>query len=344
MPGGTVGKIKFLVSINGQPIEGLLNATIVASNTFSSDNYALTFALGPAPLGDIAFWSSISTGYVEIAASNSDLDPQILITGMIDTALIDPIRGTIALEGRDLTSSLIDSYRQQVFVNQTASEVVSAVALSHGLQPVAMTTFGNVGRYYGDGYTRLSLGDFSRLRSDWDLLVELARENSFDVFVRGKALFFQPSTSLGSIPVRISPFDVMGMRIERNLALLSQQSACVQSWDSQNVASYVSNSTTDALTSMGSPTASVGSPFLFSTSNLTSQQTSISALRYASELGRLSTVLHLDMPWDLTLSPRTVILLDGIGAVLDGTYRIEGIERHYSTMSGSAQSVRAAFV
>jgi hypothetical protein len=345
MQSAGIGKLDFLISINGLRVEGLLHATIVASNTFSSDTYALTFAMGPSPLGDITFWSSLSTGYVEIeVASNFGLNSQILVTGMIDTALIDPILGTVAIEGRDLTSSLIDSYRQESFVNQTASEVVSTVARNHGLSAIVTYTSENVGRYYGDGYTRLSLGDFSRLRSDWDLLVELARENNFDVFVQGSTLLFQPSSALAGIPVRVSPLDVQGMRIERNLALLSDTSARVQSWDSQNMATYVSNNSADGFQSVGQKGSSTSKPYLFSASNLTSQQTSISAERYAAELGRLSTVLYLEMPWDLTISPRTIILLDGTGASLDGTYRIESIERHYSSLSGSAQSIRAALI
>jgi phage protein D len=301
--------------------------------------------MGPSPLGDITFWSSISAGYVEIeVVSNFRLGSQILITGMIDTALIDPILGTVAIEGRDLTSSLIDSYRQESFVNQTASEVVSTVARNHDLFPVVTSTSENVGRYYGDGYTRLSLGDFSRLSSDWDLLVELARENDFDVFVHGRTLLFQPSSALAGIPLRISPLDVQGMRIERNLALLSDTSARVQSWDSQNMTSYVSNNSNDSLHSFEQSAPSISKPYLFSASNLTSQQTSISAERYAAELRRLSTVLYLEMPWDPTISPRTLILLDGTGASLDGTYRIENIERHYGASSGSVQSIRAALI
>jgi hypothetical protein len=339
MPGAA---IEFQIAINGNIIQGLLHASIVTSNCFSSDSYTLTFAIGPSPLGDITFWSSLSAAYVEIGIISAyEPTSQSLISGMIDTIHVDLIRGTAGIEGRDLSSSLIDAYRQQDFVNQTASEVASAVASYHGLTPVVTATSTNVGRYYGDGYTRLSLGQFSRVRSDWDLMVQLARENSFDVFVQGSTLFFQPATSSGTAPVHIAFRDVKTMRFERTLMIPSSTQARVQSWDSQNMASYDSNSGRDGGdATQGSSTAS-GQPFLFSASNFTSQQVSDSAGRYAAELNRLGVLLHIEMPWDLTLSPRTEILIDETGSLFDTVYRIDSIERHYSTTSGSSQVIRA---
>lgn len=151
MPIAPAHRMEFMVFINGRPVSGLLRASIVTTNCFSADTFALTFGIGAYPLGDIAFWSSISSAYLKIAVS-STVRPtyQSLITGMIDTVLVDPIYGTAGVDGRDLSSSMIDSYRQQDFVNQTASEVVSAIAQYHGLNPVVSSTTANVGRYYGD--------------------------------------------------------------------------------------------------------------------------------------------------------------------------------------------------
>jgi phage protein D len=307
--------------------------------------------MGRAPLGDITFWSSLSAAYVEIGVMTTD-EPtaQSLMSGMIDTIHVDPIQGTVAIEGRDLSSSMIDAYRQQDFVNQTASEVAKAVAAHHGLIPVVTATSGNVGRYYGDGYTRLSLGQFSRIRSDWDLMVELARENSFDVFVQGSSLFFQPSTSPGTAPIHIAFRDVKAIRFERTLTIPSSAQARVQSWNSQNMAPYDSNSGGTSSNATQSPPAATASstvsdqPFLFSGSNFTSQQVSDSAGRYTAELSRLATLLHIEMPWDLTLSPRTEILIDETDSVFDNTYKIDSIERHYSATSGSSQIIRAILV
>ena len=116
---------------------------------------------------------------------------------------------------------MIDAYRQQDFVNQTASEVVSSIAQYHGLTPVVTATSGSVGRYYGDGFTRLSLGQFSRIRSDWDLVVELARENGFDVFVQGATLYFQPANPMNAMPVHLALQEVKTIRFQQALTITS---------------------------------------------------------------------------------------------------------------------------
>jgi hypothetical protein len=334
--------IELQVTLNGSPIDGLLHASIVTSNCFSADSFALTFAMGSPPMGDTSFWSSLSAAYVEIGVT-APYGPTwlSLISGMIDSISVDPIQGTVAIDGRDLSSSMIDGYRQQDFVNQTASEVVSTIALHHGLTPIVTTTSGSVGRYYGDGYTRLSLGQFSRLRSDWDLVVQLARENSFDVFVQGTTLFFQPSTSSGDIPLHLALRDVRTIRFEQALTIASNAKARVQSWNSQNMASYDSNNSGDSSSPSQVSSAANAQPFLFAASNFTSQEVTDSAGRYAAELSRLGTVLHAEMPWNLLLSLRTRIFIDETDSVFDTTYQIDNIERHYSTTSGSNQTIRA---
>jgi phage protein D len=254
---------------------------------------------------------------------------------MIDSIRIDAIRGTVAIEGRDLSASLVDSYQQGDFVNQTASEVVATIANRHGLGAVVTPTSGFIGRYYRDGYTRLSTGQFSRLRSDWDLVVELARENLFDAFVEGTQLFFQPTLPVPAALIPITPGMVQSMRFERSLAVASSATARVQSWNSQNMASY--DSSAAALPSVGSRTQ----PFLFSSSNFTSAQVTQSAARYTTEISRLRTTLVIEMPWDLQIVTRSGIVLGETGSSLDGIYLIDGVERYYSPTSGSRQTVKA---
>ena len=336
-------RFELRLAVNGYPIHGLLHASIFSSNCFSSDSYIVTLAMGLFPLGDIAFWSELTAAYIKLTVTiQGDQISQDLISGMIDTVIVDPIQGTVIIEGRDLSSTLIDAYRQQDFVNQTASEVVSTIASQHGLRSAVTTTYGSVGRYYGDGYTRLSLGQFSRIRSDWDLVVQLARENSFDVFVNGQTLFFQPSAALGDMPIRISTQRVKTMRLERTLAIASDAEARVQSWNSQNVRSYDSGGTDGANIATQASSSLANQPFLFSGPNYTSQQVTDCADRYTIELSRLGLMLHIEMPWDLALSPRTVILLDDTNSSFDTTYKIDTIERHYSATSGSSQVIRAA--
>ena len=216
MATSAAGRIDIQVAIDGQRISGLFSANISTTNSFSADTYSIMFALKADASHDVAFWSSIKSGCVSVTAvdaSSYGYLGQDLITGLIDTVHLNPNQGTVCIEGRDLSASMIDLYRQQDFVNQTASEIVSTIAGIHNLQPVVTPTVENVGRYYGDGYTRLSLGQFSRLQSDWDLVVQLARHNNFDVFIQGTVLYFQPAAGFDGVPTRIGLRDVQSARI-----------------------------------------------------------------------------------------------------------------------------------
>lgn len=335
-PDGTV----IVVSIAGSVVEGLLQASASSNNCFSADTFSLTFAMGSPPLGGVAFWSSLDDVYMEVAVHQRSSPLLIgLVSGMIDQMTIDPINATASIEGRDLSAFLVDTYRQQDFVNQTASEIVSAVALSHGLSNIVTATVGHVGRYYGDSYTKLSLGQYSQIRSDWDLVVQLAREIRFDAFVEGRTLFFQPAQkSIANGRIRLK--DVMSMRVERNLTISRAGSVRMQSWSSPNHTSYQGKSGLSAgISSLGS-FSTTGKDYLFSGSNLTSQQVGESADRYANEINRLRTVVRVEMPWNLDLSPRSLVGLETGCSRLDGLYRVDQIDRHFTARAGSNQVVR----
>jgi hypothetical protein len=332
------------ISINGDPIPGLLRASITSTNCFSADSYSLTFAINTGGPEDITFWSLVPAALVEVRAVTSNTyGPryQSLITGMADSVHIDPVRGTIGIEGRDLSASMIDSYRQQDFVNQTASEIVATIASYHSLEPVVVPTVGNIGRYYADGFTKVSLGQFSRFRSDWDLVVQLARQNDYDIFVEDSSLYFQPSSTSFIVPLPVSLHDVHSLRIERNLGVSNAVAAKVQSWNSQNMTAYHGDNAGG--TAVGADQAGA-LPFLFSASNYTAQQVTDAAQQYATELTRLGTVLSLDMPWDLSFVPRSTCLLMDTNSAFDAVYRIDSVERLYSSTSGSRQLIRAAQV
>jgi hypothetical protein len=339
-PGNGHMRMGLQASVNNVLASGLLQASITTSNYFSADSFSLTFALGHGLLANLEPWPTSPPPDVTVA----DLGPPIaanLITGRADSLIIDPILRTITIEGRDLSASLVDSYSQRNFVNQTASEIVETIASDHGLSAQATATSGNVGRYFGDGFTKLSLGQSSRARSDWDLIAQLARERNYDAFVQGSALVFQPAADASQMSVQISPGDVSAMRLERSFAIDPTTTVKVQSWNSQRVALYSSANSDQSVTP--SPGSAIANPqgYLFSQSNLTPSQADVAMQQYSNEVGRLQTVLHIEMPWNLAISARSLILLQNTGTSFDGLYQVDCIERRYSSATGSEQTVTA---
>lgn len=345
MPSINEGNLDTSVAINGKLVTGILHLSVSSSNCYTADTFSVTFAIGPPPLCGIVFWASLSSAYLEITLTTGPASELItLVTGKLDSMTIDPVNGTVSVEGRDLSASLVDNFSQRDFINQTASEIVDTVARNHGLDAVVSSTSGSVGRYVADNYTKLSLGQFSRFRSDWDLVVELARENSYDIFVVGQTLYFQPAVDIAFGSRRLYRSDYRSIRLERMLSTNITPSVRMQSWNCQNMVPYVSGGALNIDGTDQASNMSTDADYLFSVPNLTSQQVDQSAARYGREVGRLRVVVVVEGPWDLTISLRTPLYIAETYSILDGPYHVESIDRHYTSSSGSSQTIRAFYV
>lgn len=326
--------------LGGQQIDGLLRANVVNTNYFSCDTFSFTVAAGSGLQPSFDKLSEQATGNVELSGRQTRAGSfSSLITGTVDRTVMDPILGTFYAEGRDLSAALIDSYVQKNYVNQSASEVVAAIAQQHGLTATVEQTQGNIGRYYADGYSRLSLGDVTRLQSNWDLVVDLARERGFDVYVSGSNLYFGPSHVSTTETVELTRSDLASLQFEQTLLTGSALTVAVQTWDSQKANAYRATAS-DASGSDGGSGA-VERRYLFSQPNLTPAQADAWAATYAKELTRLRTVVRASMPWDLRIAPRSLILLNGTNTANDGFYLVDCVERSFCSVAGSMQFISA---
>ena len=235
---------------------------------------------------------TLAGGPIELRTGpTDDSDATILIYGTADRAVIDPVVGVLSAEGRDLSAALMNSYVQQDFANQTASEVVASIAAQYGILAEVIPTFGDVGRYFADGYTRLSLGDFSRYRSNWDLIVELAREQNFDVYMSGSTLYFGPSALVVSDPIQVNLHDVISMQFHQNLRLNAPLGVAVQTWDSQQASASRGVASSAFAGAMGSE-AGASASYLFTQPNLTPEQADARAAMYIREVCRLGSQIE----------------------------------------------------
>jgi len=319
-----IDRVAPAVSINGNYMGNVLSADIASTSSFSADTFSVTLAIGSGPLDSTAFWSSVSEAYVEIFSSDMTI---CFITGMADMVLIDPLQGIIKVEGRDLSSRLIETSPEQDFVNQTAAEIVTSVASKHGLLPTIVPTTGMTGRFYGDNFTRLSIGKFTNVRSEWDLVVELARECQYDVYVNGQTLYFEPTAVLTGTPLILTLDILSSLRIERALWISASPVVQMSTWSSQDLAVYSQTEGATASTSA----------YFFSGSNLTSSQVSQYSARYLNEITRMSQIVSAEMPWTDSINTRTPVYLYGAGGTLDGAYRVDHIDRQFRTSTGSRQ-------
>ena len=316
-----------MVLINGAEVNGIIGAEVQSTSFLAADRFTIRAALSGS---DASIWSDIPLLIdVQVALSGNWTS---LITGYADELTMDPIRGSVHVSGRDLTSRLISSQADESFQNQTSSDVAMALAARSGLSAVVIPTLSLTGRYYQTDRTRATLAQHSRATTSWDLLCWLAKSEGYDVWVQGETLYFQPP--IDSVPVAlINPAACMSMELSRALDIAAGLTVSVKSWNSvaQNtVEGYATNAiTSDAVT------RTVVQP------NLSTAEADLLAARVLADISSHERTVRYEVPGDLTTMPRTSMTLAGTATDFDGIYRVCEVERRISFRHGFTQIVEA---
>ncbi len=332
------------VLANGIPLAAPLSADIVSNNHHAADRFRVTAAL-PTP-ADAAFWSTTADIALDIRIALDGGAPASLIQGDVDSVEIDAITGLLHLAGRDRTAALIEARTQETFANRTASEIAALLAARHGLTADVTATATPVGRYWELEHDSITLDQFSRATTEWDLLTTLAAHEAFDVWVGEGALHFHPMTSLTTNPVPTAilrstaslagPPNVTALRLERSLTLARDIEVTVKSWHSRQQAAFVQTARGGS-----GPRGGKALRYVYVVPNLTPDAALKLARNRLAELTRHERVVIAEMPGDLLLAPRMAIALAGSRTAFDQLYWIDEIERSLHWQRGFTQRVRA---
>lgn len=330
---------RLLITANGQMVPGVLAARVISNNYYAADRFDATIATGADREMGAAFWSNQSNIIVDVQFSTDNgMSYSSLLYGTVDVVSLEPIGGLIHIAGRDLTASLITARTQETFANRTASEIAALLAGRHNLIPQISPTTTIVGRYYQSEHDSVTLNQFSRATTEWDLLVFLARHEGFDVFVQGQALHFQPLGALTDIALSLQPADVIDLRLERSLMLAQDVEVIVKSWNSRQNDVCIGRATTAA----SSTTSARRQSYVCVRPNLTADDALKLANQRLREITRHQRIVEIRMPGEMTLTPRSVIALYGTGTDFDQTYHVDVIERRLDANRGFTQLVRAS--
>jgi phage protein D len=279
--------------------------------------------------------SSGGLGAVEAVGTRFDVQVALagswssLVVGEADTVGLDPLRGLIDVEGRDLSALLIDSRVDETFANQTSSEIAETLAARHGLDASTTPTTTLVGRYYQSEHDRLTMGTFSRAMSEWDLLSYLAVQEGFDLFMDGQALRFEASSTDG--PILLAPADCLSLQLDHALGMDRAIEVTVRSWDQRGAQAVVQ--TVRGGGSGRTWKQSVVRP------NLPTDDAQRLASRVLGDLMRHSRTVSVTMPGDVTMAPRTLVTLQQTSTGWDGDYTVSEISRSLDVQRGFTQRV-----
>jgi phage protein D len=327
------------VLADGVVLPGVLAAEITSTNHVGADRFSARLAINADPQG-LSAWDARTASLIEVQIGFANTGWASLITGAVDSLSADPIHGELTIEGRDLSSRLIEARTQEAFANQTASDIATLLAGRQGLTAQVTATTTPVGRYYSNGHDRVTLDRFARASTEWDLLAWLAQQEHFDLFVNGTTLFFQPAMA-DPTPVLVlqasvngaQPPNITDLRVQRAMTLAGSLSVTVKSWNSQQQTAF---SQTAQRTSDAGPIRS----YIYMRPNLTTQAAQTMAQQRLAALTAHELVFTATMPGELLLAPRAAVALAGTNSVFDQTYVIDEIIRRFDLRHGFVQTVR----
>ena len=333
------------VLANGAPLGGVTEARILSVNNFAADRFTVRAALSAA---DPAAWQSDAID-IEIQLG---LDGAFasLIRGTVDAIDIDPVRFTLQLTGRDYTAALIAAQTQESFQNQTSSQIATLLAGRHGLAATVTDTTTPVGRYYEIEHDSITMNQFARRTTEWDMMSFLARQEGFDLWVDGSTLYFQPPGTADS--AALTPLDCTDLRLHRALTLAGDISVTVKSWNSRQQTGFVQTAkgTAGGRGGRGGRGAGGGGGglrvppqnYVVVRPNLSPDQALQLAQQVLADVSRHERVVMLSMPGELGITPRTQLALSGTNTDFDQSYVIAEIERTISFERGFTQRLRAS--
>ena len=312
------------VLVDGAVLDGVIGADVSSNNHLAADRFHMRLA------ASVGGWTGLLEGGARLVVqAGLDGDWVDLVTGEADSVGLDPVRGVIDVEGRDLSAVFIDTRVDETFANRTSSEIAAELAGRHGLRVDADRTSTLVGRYYQSEHDRLTMGQFSRAMSEWDLLAYLAGREGFGLFMDGEVLRF--GAPAGGAPVVLRPSDCMSLQLERVLAMERAITVTVRSWDQRGGEAVVQ-------TVQGGGAGRAWNHSLVRP-NLPADEAQRVAERTLADLLRHGWVARATMPGELALSARDRVTLEGTGTAWDRVYAVSEVSRHLEVRRGFTQTV-----
>ena len=311
------------ISLNGQYVYGLIELDIQSCSAFLAGRFCIKFAVGFSL--SIDEFMSFQGSFVSIEIADNSFSYSEVMTGYVENISFDLLENTAALQGRDLTSILIDANLNQSFVNQSASDIAITIAQQYGMTANICDTSSLVGQYYQIDHTKIGLNSGSRTGTAWDLLCKIAVLQDCTVFVTNNILNFVKVDL--DIKAYLGPSNFMNLNVDLLGSLPG--SVNVKSWNSREK-SVVEQS-------IGS-----GQTLKIIQPNLTLDKAQKYASSYMNLIQQHQRTITGKMPGDTNLKTMSAVMVDGTGSSLDGSYLIDSLRRRMNSREGFVQFMKAS--
>lgn len=352
-----------VVMINGVQVKWY-EMTVITTTFYYADTFRIELPLnGQDKTLSMDYWASTDEYAVKIyigfpsdpdAYSTSDLE--LFMQGNVDDMELDPGNARVLLSGRDYTSLFIDNKTTQKFSNQTSSQIVSMFAEQQDIKTKITPTSTLVGTYYSQQQVILS----SEI-TQWDLMVFLAQQEDFVLFMSGDTLVFEPRPSDTNVKnpyvIKYVPPDdgdsalsptinAMSLALCRSMTLAKDASVTVRvpfgtkTGQAFAVSATSSKRRTATLSNTPKPSTKV-QKYSFVKPGLTQEQASQFAQQRLREITSHEIRLVARAPGDNRLKKDSLIQLTGTNSAFDQYYYADQVTRHINNDEGYVMDISA---
>lgn len=316
-----------LVKVNGAVIAGMLYWETDENEHSSPSTFRACFAISGLPASnDIAWFSAQTDLTVEIFAgfpadptTFSDGELESVFFGKVDDVAADWLNLTLDLTGRDMSAPLLDNKSSEKYINSTASAIAAKLAQKYGLTPNVTATTTRVGVYYKQDHV-----DLKDDRTEWDLLLWLARKEGFQLYVSGKTLYFGPQQSSGTPYVfqkTGNAWNATSVKASHTLTVAKDIEVSATSWNPTKKLAYTRKATRSRKGS------GLTQKYSYRFANLTPEQTQQRANQILADLSRHEMKVAIEGPADVGLAIGGSLQIAGTGTAFDQTYFPSSIHR-----------------
>jgi hypothetical protein len=361
------------VSINGTQVYWK-DFTVTNTRYGSADTYTVNIPVSSLPkslplptlISTSPVTVQIKAGIVNLTNPNNATasDVPLIVLGDADSITYDPKKATVTISGRDYISRFIENKIAPPIVgtspaasinlpsiiqtNPTSSFLVSYIATNRQLTPNVATTTNPIGYYLNNPQNLFSM--LNNNITEWDLMCYLARQESFDIYIIGTVLYFQPSsddtpykinitTPFYSNPGEIPQSNLIDIQLKRNMRLAKNIIVNIYSRDVFNNTTIQSSASlvhSDEAASTGQATV-----YNYVFPNINQAQANTKAQNLLLDISQHEMNIQFKIPADPNITPHSVIAVVGTNSIYDQNYYVKSVTTEMAANSGFNMTVTA---
>ena len=315
------------------------------SNEYSGAMEAGTFRCTiDAPVADWPWWTQQTEILVNVyvgtplnSQTYSTDDLTHMMTVRCDQIELNPETQLIEIEGRDLTSLLIDNKTTDKWPNKTSSQIATLIAAKFNLLTNIQATTGTAGNFYTTDHVKLA-----RAETYWNILTYLAQREGFQVHVLGNTLYFGKFTSETSLDPYLIQFAIQDgipssnakhLKFIRDLTLSQDISVTVSSYHGYKGAKFTATATASKTAKKIEKDAELAQSlqkYDVIIPGKTQAECALKANELLGEISRHELKIHAELPFDTVLYPWVQVKMEGTNTVWDATYTPLSVSRSFS--------------